>query len=60
MPTPIQRLAPLTWWPMIGVAASATMNTAAPSRLSRRAISLGSIETTNITGMPIASHRHWR
>ena len=58
MPTPIQRRAPLTWCPMIGVAASAARNTAAPSRLSRRAISLGSIETTNITGMPTASHTH--
>ena len=60
MPKPSQRRAPFTSVPITGTRNSRPVKTTAPSRQSRRARALGSIETTIITGMATAIHISWR
>ena len=59
-PTPSQRCAPFTSWPMIGTRKSRPMKTSAPRSESRRAGRLGSIETPIITGTASAIQISWR
>ena len=59
-PAPSQRCAPLTSWPMTGTRNRRPVKTIAPSRQSRRARALGSIETRIITGMASAIQISWR
>ena len=56
MPKPIQRRAPLISTPIKGVTARIAINTPVPSTAMRRAVTTGSIDTTNKTGSETPTH----
>ena len=56
MPTPIQRRAPLISTPIKGVTARIAIRMPVPSTAMRRAVTTGSIETTNNTGSETPTH----